>query len=164
MASTPGQELRSYCSCSTQCPKYPGAGKGCWRQLLCAAPRQRSVKGEHPVLGSEAERAGTPQQSRPFHYDHTRGERIFWQLLRGERKGCVCLLLPASFIWGQRESLFTDCKEGPMTSADLRALAIDFTGVPASGYCVRNGLIAYVCRWLLFTSHPAALIMKNVFR
>lgn len=37
-----------------------GAGKGCWRQLLRGAQRQRSVKEEQPALASEAERAGTP--------------------------------------------------------------------------------------------------------
>lgn len=143
-ASTPSQAPRSFCSCSAQCPKYRGG----WQGLLEATcVRQRSMKGEHPMLASEAEHAGTPWQRRPFHYYCTRGERAFWQLLRGECEGCICLLSPTSFGWAEGgENLFTGCKEGLMTAADLGMLGIDFPGVPGGGYCVRNGLIVCVCR------------------
>lgn len=42
-----------------------------------------------------------PWQCPPCRYYHTRGERDFCQLLRGERDGCICLLSPASFGWGR---------------------------------------------------------------
>lgn len=34
-----------------------------------------------------------------------------------------------------------------MTAADPGMLLIDFPGVPGGGYCVSNGLIAYICRY-----------------
>lgn len=146
--SSPSPAPRSYCSCSAQRPKYQGG----WQGLLEAtsAPSWTAAKRE-----GRAAHAGQRGRTRRRAPDSAlpaviiaRGERgNFVSCSEGNARAAsaFCRLRPPAGAGG--ESLSTDGKEGPMTAADPGTLLIDFPGVPGGGYCVSNGLIAYICRY-----------------
>lgn len=146
--STPSQAPWSYCSCSAQCPKYQGG----WQGLLEATSVQSSTPAEREGRAALAGQQGrtrrhTPDSALPA-VIITRGEKgIFVSCSEGNARAvsAFCRLHPLVGAGG--ENRFTDGKEGLMTAAGPGMLLIDFPGVPGGGYCVGNGLIAYICRY-----------------
>lgn len=145
--STPSQAPWSYCSCSSRCPEYQGG----WQGLLEATSAQSSTAAEREGRAGRAGQRGrtcqhTPDSALPA-IVIARGEKgIFVSCSEGNARAAstFCRLHPS--VGAESESLFTDGKEGLMTTADPGMLLINFPGIPGGGYCVSNGLIAYICR------------------